>query len=54
METGNVRQTISPFDMLGSFCVCKTSYLRNGNGNALMRKYLYNHHHIENKLGVTR
>ena len=27
------------FDMLGSFCVGKINYVRNGGGNAFMRKY---------------
>ena len=35
------------FDMLGSFCVCKINYARNGCGNTSMRKYWYNNHHIE-------
>jgi hypothetical protein len=34
-------------DKVGSFCVGKINYARNGGGNAFMRKYLYNNHHIE-------
>jgi hypothetical protein len=39
-------QIICSFDM-GSFCVCKMYYARNGGGIVIMHKYWYNNHHIE-------
>jgi hypothetical protein len=56
METGSLGTILEMqtdhflFDMVGSFCVCKINYARNGSGNVLMRKYWYNHHIGGNEL----